>query len=300
MAPYFLIDGEKIILSKTSTKPSGQDRIVTSALQNELNKVLGINLSVDGWYGNNTANAIKGLQGYYGLPQTGALDIRTFAQLEKAFDNNVFIKVRIPSTITPNTGGTGIGSKEAFDDKKLQRLAEESGASTVTIDQRTGKDEPKVPNLIDTLKMTSDATILGPLMVLGIISGRGDPSKTTATATIATTVAVAEKVGEKIVEEKGQQVVYTLREVGTDIVKYVGRTINPKAREAAYKLIEEKKDLIFTPEKSGMTYNQVRGAEQMLFKEYGGFENLLNKINPISPKNLKLTDYLKAFEDLLK
>jgi hypothetical protein len=107
-----LIDGDEIILSKTSTKPSEQDRIVTSALQNELNKVLGINLTVDGWYGNNTANAIKGLQGYYGLPQTGTLDARTFVMLEKAFDSNVVVKVMPtvgsnPPPPIPNAGGTG-------------------------------------------------------------------------------------------------------------------------------------------------------------------------------------------------
>lgn len=38
----------------------------------------------------------------------------------------------------------------------------------------------------------------------------------------------------------------------------------------------------------------------MLFEKFGGFEKLLNKINPISPNNPRIDEYLKAAEELFK
>ena len=164
----------------------------------------------------------------------------------------------------------------------------------------TGETDSKLPNLIDQYKTVSDATMLVPVMALGIASGGGDAKKTTAALTTAATAAAKIEAAKVVVAEKGQQAVYTLREAGTNIVKYVGRTINPAAREAAHKLAEDKADLIFNLEKTGLTYEQVRGAEQKLFENFGGFEKLLNKINPISPNNPNLQKYIDAAKELFR
>ncbi len=71
--------------------------------------------------------------------------------------------------------------------------------------------------------------------------------------------------------------------------------------EASY-LSTDRRNFIYRVniKKSGLVYEQVRGAEQMLFEKFGGFEKLLNKINPISPNNPRIDEYLKAAEELFK
>jgi len=100
--------------------------------------------------------------------------------------------------------------------------------------------------------------------------------------------------------KKGEHTVYTLRDPITDDIKYVGRTKNPTSREAAHKLTEGKESLVFTPEKTGLSYEQARGAEQMLFDANGKLENLLNKIRPISTKNPNYDKYMNAAQDVFK
>lgn len=100
--------------------------------------------------------------------------------------------------------------------------------------------------------------------------------------------------------QTGEYEVYTLRDAITGEVKYVGRTINTIAREAAHKLTEGKEDLVFTLEKSGLTYDQARGGEQMLVDANGGIDALLNKIRPISVWNPNFSKYMDAAIDLFK
>ena len=91
-----------------------------------------------------------------------------------------------------------------------------------------------------------------------------------------------------------------MRDPITDDIKYVGRTKNPTAREAAHKLTKGKESLVFTPEKAGLTYEQARGGEQILFNENGGLDNLLNRIRPISAKNPNYIKYMNAAIDIFK
>lgn len=94
--------------------------------------------------------------------------------------------------------------------------------------------------------------------------------------------------------------VYTLHDPITQEVKYVGRTSNLKLRKAAHKLSPDKRHLVLKEAKSGLTYSQARGAEQILFEKYGGFTNLLNKIKPISDANPNRGGYLESAQSLLK
>ena len=96
------------------------------------------------------------------------------------------------------------------------------------------------------------------------------------------------------VAKTGEHTVYALRDPITGQVKYVGRTIDPADREAAHAASTDKAGLRFTPLKEGLTYPEARGWEQKLFEQNGGFDKLLNKINPISPKNPNLPTYLQA------
>jgi RHS repeat-associated protein len=127
----------------------------------------------------------------------------------------------------------------------------------------------------------------------------------------AKAISTSESIGGDVVFGSGfgsaasnvktaEQNVYTLRDPITEEVKYVGRTNNPIAREAAHKLTAGKESLVFTLEKSGLNYNQVRGAEQTLFDANGGLDKLLNKIRPISTKNPNFSKYIDAAKDILK
>jgi hypothetical protein len=75
-------------------------------------------------------------------------------------------------------------------------------------------------------------------------------------------------------------------------MKYIERTSDPKARALAHAASPDKAGLEFTQLKEGLTYPQARGYEQKLFEQYGGFDKLLNKINPISPTNPNRPFYL--------
>ena len=68
----------------------------------------------------------------------------------------------------------------------------------------------------------------------------------------------------------GEYTVYGLFDPVTGEVKYVGRTINPRAREAAHAASTDKAGLMFTPLKEGLTYPEARGWEQKLFDQNGG------------------------------
>jgi RHS repeat-associated protein len=92
----------------------------------------------------------------------------------------------------------------------------------------------------------------------------------------------------------GPHTVYGLVDPITGEVQYVGRTINPTARALAHAASEDKAGLVLTPLKEGLTYPQARGYEQALFEQYGGFDSLLNKINPISPTNPNRAYYMSA------
>lgn len=92
----------------------------------------------------------------------------------------------------------------------------------------------------------------------------------------------------------GEHTVYALKDPITGEVKYIGRTIDQAARQAAHAATPGKAGLDFVPLKEGLSYPQARGWEQKLFEQFGGFDKLLNKINPISPKNPNLPTYLQA------
>jgi hypothetical protein len=88
--------------------------------------------------------------------------------------------------------------------------------------------------------------------------------------------------------------VYVLQD-GAGNVKYVGRTVNPKAREAAHGTLGSKTHgLLFKPIHTGLNYQQARGIEMSEFSKHGGFDKLLNSIRPVSQRNKKISNYLKA------
>ena len=77
--------------------------------------------------------------------------------------------------------------------------------------------------------------------------------------------------------------------------QYIGRTKNPGLREAAHKSNPARSHLQFVPIKSGLTYSQARGFEQIEMLNC----HTINKVNPannqifgISPKNPKLEFYM--------
>lgn len=79
-------NGDEIIINFKTSAPTKREKVVTAPIQMELNRVLGTNLRIDGWYGDNTQGAVEELQSVYGLPQSNGkgLDVKTFLQLKAA------------------------------------------------------------------------------------------------------------------------------------------------------------------------------------------------------------------------
>jgi hypothetical protein len=96
----------------------------------------------------------------------------------------------------------------------------------------------------------------------------------------------------------GKHTVYGLQNPATGEIQYIGRTTNPTARGYQHTMSADKGGLRFIELKSGLTYEQARGVEQLFFEKYGGFNKLLNKINPISPINPKLPIYIQSAESM--
>jgi RHS repeat-associated protein len=122
-----------------------------------------------------------------------------------------------------------------------------------------------------------------------------------ASSTAMSSMGIVGKVSKRTGNVKNtSHTVYTLNDPITSEVRYVGRTKNVDARKAAHKNTEDKSDLVFTPVKQGLTYPQARGIEHTLFRNNGGKENLLNKINPISPINPRKSFYLDEGNKVLR
>lgn len=85
--------------------------------------------------------------------------------------------------------------------------------------------------------------------------------------------------------------VYRLRNDETKQIDYVGRTVNPKAREENHK--KTKPGHTFEIIATGLTRKEARGIEQIYMVEYNT-RSLLNKINGISPNNINIEIYMQA------
>ncbi|WDL95507.1 RHS repeat-associated core domain-containing protein [Alicyclobacillus sp. ALC3] len=169
--------------------------------------------------------------------------------------------------------------------------------------------------VLDVASFAANPSWGGAAWIAGDLASFADPTGVASTAIHAAKIArSADRLAEtyraasKFYEatkgtvdaaQQGEHTVYTLRDPITNDVKYVGRTKNPIAREATHKANNEKAGLVFTPEYSGLSYQQARGLEQILFENNGGLSNLINRINPISPKNDNISTYLNAARDYL-
>jgi predicted GIY-YIG superfamily endonuclease len=79
-------------------------------------------------------------------------------------------------------------------------------------------------------------------------------------------------------------------------IKYVGRTCNPKAREAAHKRNLEKEDYDFKPVITNLNQMGARLVEQALISSFT-LQKLDNRIRGISRKKLnKYEKYMKNYE----
>jgi len=88
---------------------------------------------------------------------------------------------------------------------------------------------------------------------------------------------------------------YTLKDPDTGEVVRTGRTSALERRKAEHARHPETEKLEFDVDRHTENYAQQRGREQILHEQY---EPPMNKINPISPRNPKRAEYLKAAEEL--
>ena len=121
------------------------------------------------------------------------------------------------------------------------------------------------------------------------------------TAAVVTTV-VADSVVDYIENQEAKKneknhTVYKLRNDVNKEVDYVGRTVNPETREKNHK--KTKPNHTFEIIASGLTREEARGIEQIYMIEYNTI-SLLNKINGISPNNLKKEIYMNAGRQVIQ
>lgn len=117
---------------------------------------------------------------------------------------------------------------------------------------------------------------------------------TTATLTEATVNYIKEQETKK--NEKNHTV-YRLRNNATKQIDYVGRTVNPVTRKQNHE--KTKPDHTFEVIATGLTREEARGIEQIYMVEYNT-RSLLNKINGISPNNIKKELYMNAGRQALQ
>jgi hypothetical protein len=72
---------DQVIVKNTGKQTTGTQSQITGVVQSVINDKLNENLKVDGWFGNNTENAVKEFQNEHGLTANGKLDANTFSQL---------------------------------------------------------------------------------------------------------------------------------------------------------------------------------------------------------------------------
>lgn len=64
--------------------PNEKQKAQTKIIQSQLSKILGTELLVDGWYGNETKSGVIKLQDKFNLAETGVVDSQTLYQIEMA------------------------------------------------------------------------------------------------------------------------------------------------------------------------------------------------------------------------
>ena len=144
------------------------------------------------------------------------------------------------------------------------------------------------------------------------VAGGGTMLVSTATTTAALSVATtASKValaamGAATVSKVAEQTynnlpknhtVYGLVDPKTGRTEYVGRTVNPAAREQAHKNNPNRQHLQFTIIETGLNAIEARGVEQieMMYHHTINTTNKMNnQINGISPCNPRLGIYMEA------
>lgn len=108
-------------------------------------------------------------------------------------------------------------------------------------------------------------------------------------------VTATKAVDDTAVTTKGGT--YKLTDPDTGDVMRTGRTNDFVRRQAEHANNPEFRGLLFDSVHSTDNYAEQRGLEQVLHNQYNP---PLNKINPISPTNPRLSEYTKAAENFLK
>ena len=129
-------------------------------------------------------------------------------------------------------------------------------------------------------------------LVAGATAVAGVAFATAKTAAICAAIAkTAEVVSDKLLRR--EHTVYKLTD-DSGTTQYVGRTINPDARERAHNTPGSKTaGLDFKPIATNLTYFEARGLEQIAMLEYNT-KSFLNSVNGISPNNPRRDIYMAA------
>jgi hypothetical protein len=149
-------------------------------------------------------------------------------------------------------------------------------------------DEMFVQDVLDGVENLQEGDFKGATINVGVIVLK--PLKAANLAGDA--IKNAKKI-EKALEAKGGT--YVLKDVEGKVVR-TGRTNDLVRREGEHARDPNLKDFKFEEKHRTDVRSEQRGLEQMLHDEHNP---LLNKINPISPKNPRLEEYMNAASNFL-
>ncbi|MCR4651016.1 MAG: DNRLRE domain-containing protein [Lachnospiraceae bacterium] len=146
--------------------------------------------------------------------------------------------------------------------------------------------------------------VIGGSVVAGATIGAAAMAASTTlieAAAVSTAVSAVSYAVEETNKKRERRIhtVYKLINEETKEVKYIGRTVNYKARMIAHGLHPVKGQYRMLMVKTGLTYEQARGLEHILIMDYGK-DKLDNLIYGISTKNNNKLIYMKAGRDAVE